>query len=131
MLPIVGEVFDLANTGLYFYEGDYVNVATSGMSAIPFFGNLVTGGKWVNKGVNGASTASGFAKQVAKHAEKHAGDVAKGLHAKPSTTIGETLGRIKQGLKHPHKNDGTVFKNKKLPLPERPLVLQRNKHLLR
>ena len=39
---------------------------------------------------------------------------------KPSTTIGETLDRIRAGQKHPHRNDGTVFKNLEGNLPARP-----------
>ena len=34
--------------------------------------------------------------------------------------IGEILDRINQGKKHPHKNDGSVFENRKTPLPEQP-----------
>jgi len=39
--------------------------------------------------------------------------------ASPNITIGGTLERIKNGQKHPHKNDGTVFQNKEGLLPPR------------
>ena len=116
MFPVIGTPANVLNTGLYLYEGDYGNAAMSAISLVP-----IPGGAFVTKAFRGTKrTASNLGKQVAKHVEKHAGDVAKGLHAKPSTTIGETLGRIKQGLKHPHKRDGTVFKNNEGLLPTRP-----------
>jgi len=69
MAPGVGEVFDLANAGLYFLEGDYGNAAMSAASAVPLAGNFVTTAKWGKKVVNGAGAMSGLGKQVIKHAD--------------------------------------------------------------
>jgi len=82
MLPIVGEVFDLANAGIYYLEGDYLNAGLSAASAIPLIGNYVTGAKWGKKAVKVGGTASGLGKQVAKHADDAPGllkRVANGL----------------------------------------------------
>jgi RHS repeat-associated protein len=40
MIPVIGEVFDIANAGLYFFRGKYGMAALSGGAAIPVAGYL-------------------------------------------------------------------------------------------
>ncbi len=46
-IPVYGEGADLVNAGIYFLEGDNFNAALSAGSAIPIWGWVSTGGKWV------------------------------------------------------------------------------------
>jgi hypothetical protein len=71
LVPVVGEVFDGVNAGLYLSEGDYLNAGLSAAAMIPVAGWLATGGKLgykaVNSGlafkaVNNLDTALNFAK---------------------------------------------------------------------
>jgi len=45
MVPVIGEVADLANAAIYAAEGDYVNASLSAAAAIPFAGWAATGAK--------------------------------------------------------------------------------------
>ena len=45
MIPVVGEVADLANAGIYAARGDYANAALSASAAIPIIGTAATGAK--------------------------------------------------------------------------------------
>ncbi|WP_316785430.1 hypothetical protein [Pedobacter frigiditerrae] len=47
MAPVGGEAADILNGAIYYLEGDYINAALSGGSAIPVYGWFATGGKWV------------------------------------------------------------------------------------
>lgn len=51
LAPGVGAAFDLANAGIYYLRGDYVNAATSAFSAIPGVGDAATVAKFANKGI--------------------------------------------------------------------------------
>ena len=51
LAPGVGAAFDLANAGIYYLRGDYVNAATSAFSAIPGVGDFATATKFANKGI--------------------------------------------------------------------------------
>lgn len=42
LVPMVGELADLANAGLYCLERDYANAAISAAAAIPYYGQAVT-----------------------------------------------------------------------------------------
>ncbi|WP_166665506.1 polymorphic toxin-type HINT domain-containing protein [Kribbella caucasensis] len=60
LIPVVGEVADLANAGWYAAEGDYVNAALSAASAIPVAGYAATaakGARYVNKGIKAGKDA--------------------------------------------------------------------------
>ncbi|WP_427885160.1 putative adhesin [Kribbella sp. GL6] len=62
LIPVVGEVADLANAGWYAAEGDYVNAALSAASAIPVAGYAATAAKatkYANKGLKAAKAAKG------------------------------------------------------------------------
>jgi len=49
MIPVVGEVADLANAGLYLAEGDYTNAALSAAAMIPIIGGAAIAAKYANK----------------------------------------------------------------------------------
>ncbi|WIM97628.1 DNRLRE domain-containing protein [Actinoplanes oblitus] len=54
MVPVVGEVADVANGIWYLAEGHYVDAAFSLTSAIPLAGNVATAAKWGKRGVEAA-----------------------------------------------------------------------------
>ena len=62
MVPVVGEVADVANGIWYMAEGNYVDGAMSLASAIPGVGNAVTAAKWGKKAYNAADTVHDAAK---------------------------------------------------------------------
>ena len=51
LIPVVGEVADLANAAWYTAEGDYLNAGLSAAAAVPLVGWAATGGKFAVKGV--------------------------------------------------------------------------------
>ncbi|MFD6533447.1 SpvB/TcaC N-terminal domain-containing protein [Streptomyces sp. NPDC060184] len=57
MVPVVGEVGDLANAGWYTAEGDYVNAGLSAASAIPGAGYAANAAKYGNKALDAAQAA--------------------------------------------------------------------------
>lgn len=67
LVPIVGEFFDLANAGIYWWRGDKLSAGLSAGSAIPFIGWAGTAGKFGVKGTK-------FSRLVRK-SEKVAGDI--------------------------------------------------------
>jgi len=78
-IPIVGEVFDAINVGLYLYEGDYKNAALSAISLVPVVGDVI--GK-------GAKIAVKAAKAV--DAAATAGKISAGA-ARAANAVGDTL----------------------------------------
>jgi hypothetical protein len=50
MTPGIGIVFDLANAGLYHFEGDLVNAGVAAGAAIPVLGQGVTAAKFASAG---------------------------------------------------------------------------------
>ncbi|MGP4100448.1 golvesin C-terminal-like domain-containing protein [Nonomuraea sp. KM90] len=66
MVPVVGEVADLANAGWYALEGNYVDAALSLAGAVPFVGAAATGVKWVKTAVKITGTAGNTAKTAAR-----------------------------------------------------------------
>ncbi len=64
LVPVVGEVADLANAGWYAAEGNYVDAGLSAASAIPIAGWGATGAKWVKTGVNVADAANDGVRMV-------------------------------------------------------------------
>jgi len=76
MVPVIGEVADLANAAIYAAEGDYVNASLSAAAAVPFAGWAATGAKAgmrVTQAVGGrvvtksGAKASGRVSQQAVH----------------------------------------------------------------
>lgn len=57
MVPVVGEVGDLANAGWYAAEGDYVNAGLSAASAIPGAGYAANAAKYGNHALDAAQAA--------------------------------------------------------------------------
>jgi RHS repeat-associated protein len=77
LVPVVGEVADVANGIWYAAEGNYVDAALSMSSAIPFAGYAATAvkaGRYVDKGLDAADAANDTSKAVSNAAE--AGDAA-------------------------------------------------------
>ncbi|GGK40622.1 type IV secretion protein Rhs [Pilimelia terevasa] len=61
LVPVVGEVGDIANGAWYSAQGDKVNAALSFASAIPVAGYAATaikGAKWANKGIDAANAVN-------------------------------------------------------------------------
>lgn len=78
MVPVVGEVADLANGAWYGIEGDWANAALSAGAAIPVVGNAATGAKWVKRGADAVDAVADGAKALdrAKDGAKLADDAA-------------------------------------------------------
>ncbi|HFX1080047.1 TPA: polymorphic toxin type 15 domain-containing protein [Pseudomonas aeruginosa] len=77
LIPVVGEIADLANAGISLARGDYAGAALSVVSAIPFAGWLGTAGKVGRHGAKAAAEASTkAAKEAAERAAKEAADKA-------------------------------------------------------
>ncbi|MGW1795484.1 golvesin C-terminal-like domain-containing protein [Streptomyces sp. NPDC001984] len=75
LVPVVGEVADVANGIWYAAEGNYVDAALSLTSAIPLVGygaTAVKAGKYAKKGIEAADTVND-ARKAGKNAEKAAG----------------------------------------------------------
>jgi hypothetical protein len=58
-IPLVGNLFDIANAGLYLYEGDHLNAGFAAAAAIPIAGLLATAGKYGVKLLKGLKAARG------------------------------------------------------------------------
>ncbi|MGU2293290.1 hypothetical protein ACSEQ4_30865 [Pseudomonas aeruginosa] len=77
LIPVVGEIADLANAGISLARGDYAGAALSLLSAIPFAGWLGTAGKVGRRGAKAAAEASAKAtKEAAEHAAREAAEKA-------------------------------------------------------
>ncbi|MCY1286392.1 hypothetical protein D9M70_353610 [compost metagenome] len=77
LIPVVGEIADLANAGISLARGDYAGAALSLLSAIPFAGYLGTAGKVGRRGAKAAGEASAKAtKEAAERTTKEAADKA-------------------------------------------------------
>ena len=77
LVPVVGEVADLANAAWYAAEGNYVDAALSAASAIPFAGYAATAvkaGKYADKAVDAVQAGDKVA-DTAKTADKVADTV--------------------------------------------------------
>ena len=57
--PVLGEIFDVINAGIYFYNGDKLNGALSLASTIPIAGNFISGSKLLNKAVKAVKKVHG------------------------------------------------------------------------
>ena len=100
MIPVIGEVADLANAAIYAARGDYTNAALSAAAAIPFVGWAATGAKFVTKGSKLISKAGKVIDNVMGVANKvmdKTGQVAKAigdLAKKAGDTISGALGKV-------------------------------------
>ncbi|MGN8258694.1 polymorphic toxin type 15 domain-containing protein [Pseudomonas sp. SMSB3] len=73
LIPVVGEIADIANAGISLARGDYAGAALSLLSAVPFVGYLGTAGKIGRHGVKAvAETSAKTSKEVAERAAKEA-----------------------------------------------------------
>jgi hypothetical protein len=100
MIPVIGEVADLANAGIYAARGDYTNAALSAAAAIPFVGWAAGGAKLAMKGAKLIKKAGKVIDSVAGIATKiadKAGQVAKAigdLANKAGDAISGALGKV-------------------------------------
>jgi len=74
LIPVVGEIADVANAGISLSRGDYAGAALSLLSAIPFVGYVGTAGKIGRHGAKAIAEAS--AKGSKEGTERAAKDVA-------------------------------------------------------
>ena len=91
MIPLVGNIADLANAGLYAYEGDYAMAALSAAAAIPLVGYGAVAAKYGAKGIKLAK-AGRYAKLGWR------GAVARGLDM--AVTAGMSGYALQQGIKN-------------------------------
>ncbi|MBF8670790.1 hypothetical protein IR012_14860 [Pseudomonas putida] len=79
LIPVVGEIADIANAGISLARGDYAGAALSLVSAIPFAGYVGTAGKIVQHATKTTAEASAKAsKEVAKAPSKATKATAEG-----------------------------------------------------
>jgi hypothetical protein len=64
MVPVVGEIADVANGLWYAAEGNTVDAALAMGSAIPFAGNAVTAAKWGKRAVDAADAVADVSRLV-------------------------------------------------------------------
>lgn len=70
LIPVFGEIADLANAGVSAARGDYVGAGLSLLSAIPFVGYLGTAGKATRYGAKMAEASGKAGKEVAEKTAK-------------------------------------------------------------
>lgn len=81
LVPVVGEVADLANAGWYAAEGNYTDAALSAAGAIPFVGwgaAAAKGGKYAAKAIRSGTKGADEAAGTAKNAGKQGGGTPRG-----------------------------------------------------
>jgi hypothetical protein len=106
LIPAVGEIADGCNALISLGRGDTTGALLSAGAMIPFAGWAAGGAKLGRRAARFISNAT---------------VVSKGKVIGIGTVdIGPTLDRIGKGLPYPHPNDGTIFKNRKTPLPPKP-----------
>ncbi|MGW0777601.1 polymorphic toxin-type HINT domain-containing protein [Streptomyces sp. NPDC002835] len=66
MVPVIGEVADVANGVWYAAEGNYADAALSMAAAIPGVGAAATAAKWAKKGAKAADAVKGGTKNAPK-----------------------------------------------------------------
>ncbi|KAB0480707.1 Novel toxin 15 [Pseudomonas reinekei] len=74
LIPVVGEVADIASGVISLFRGDYVGAGLSLLSAIPFVGYLGTAGKATRYGAKMAEASGKAGKEVVDRAAKEAAE---------------------------------------------------------
>lgn len=105
LIPVVGEVADIANAVVSVVRGDYVGAGLSLLSAIPFVGYLGTAGKAARYGAKMAEASGKAAKEAAEKAAKETTD-------KAAKEAAEKRARDAAARK---QEQGAKIKPKKLP----------------
>jgi RHS repeat-associated protein len=109
MVPVIGEVADVANGVWYAAEGNYADAALSMAAAIPGAGNAVTAAKWAKKGAKAADAIKG-GKNAPK--PKHAEPKPQASKPKASEKKAESKPTPKKGdscpVKKPAKKNSFV-----------------------
>lgn len=98
MVPVVGEVADLANAGWYAAEGNWTDAALSAGAMIPIAGNAATAAKWGRRAVNAAEGGADVAKTLGRADDvadagklaKHGDEVVDGTKAGKADGVGKT-----------------------------------------
>jgi hypothetical protein len=70
LFPVVGEVFDGANSVYYLIEGNHSDAGLSFVSMIPVWGWFGTGGKWGKRIFHAADTGAGTGGKVVKNIDE-------------------------------------------------------------
>ncbi|MEZ0612202.1 type VI secretion system tube protein TssD [Fibrella sp. WM1] len=93
MIPVIGEVADLANAAIYASEGRYGEAALSAASAIPVAGNFVGAAKLGRRALKVADKLGDASKLVGKGINKaeHALDAVKGPLKNKRTKCGDPV----------------------------------------
>ncbi len=121
MVPVIGNIADLANAGWYLAEGDRAMAALSAAAAIPGAGLAFGGGKLAlgaGKAAKTADTAYRTAQQTAK-TTRAALDKAAKLTSKASTKAAKTSSAVEKGRKAVTKANKALKKAKKLADPKK------------
>jgi hypothetical protein len=103
LIPIFGEVADLANGIIYLARGDKVNAALSFAAMIPVVGMAATAGKVVNKGVNAAKGIIAGVQKTSKGLVDRATEIVKKQVANVKTQIKSKVAEVKQQLRGKNK----------------------------
>ena len=111
MLDAAGFVFDIAdllNTGIYAFEGDYLNACISGTAAIPFFGTIATSGK---NAMNAAEILSKYGSKYTNSSLKQGREIHKLYKANEVTPkmMRKEFNKVKG-----HRPDFVDFQNHKI-----------------
>jgi len=97
LVPMVGELADLANAGLYCLEKDYANAAISAAAAIPFYGNAATACK-IGKIQANADEILEDIQDITQHQKQRMNDISVGgsnaAVAIPALATGIVIGAV-------------------------------------
>lgn len=77
LIPVVGEVADIASGVISLFRGDYVGAGLSLLSAIPFVGYAGTAGKAARYGTKMAEASGKVGKEIVEKATQEAGERAR------------------------------------------------------
>ncbi|CAI8844983.1 Novel toxin 15 [Pseudomonas sp. IT-P2] len=103
LIPVFGEIADLANAGVSAARGDYVGAGLSLLSAIPFVGYAGTAGKATRYGAKMAETSGKAGKEIADRTAKEA--AARKTKEEAARTQGQTSSK--------HGNGGRVAQSRR------------------
>jgi hypothetical protein len=111
LIPVFGEIADLANAGVSAARGDYVGAGLSLLSAIPFVGYAGTAGKATRYGTTMVEASGKAAKEATDKAAKESADkAAKEAVAKKTK---EEAARTQGQASSQHANGGRVVQSRR------------------
>ncbi|WP_449432744.1 hypothetical protein [Pseudomonas putida] len=121
LIPVVGEIADVANAGISLARGDYAGAALSLLSAVPFAGYLGTAGKVGRYGTKAMADASAkTAREAGEHRAKQVTDkTAKEVAEKiASDTAQKNTNSVAKGGKNKARPGAKIKGRKKLKCGE-------------